>query len=38
MPYEIRETEGQYCVVKLPEEVLKCYDEQADAGAYLSAL
>ena len=38
MPYEIRETEGQYCVVKLPEEVLKCYDEQADAGAYLAAL
>ncbi len=40
MPYEIRQDDDdQYCVWKLePDELLKCYGEQAEAGAYLAAL
>jgi HK97 family phage major capsid protein len=44
MPYDIDEVNGQYCVYKLPygeegeAEKLKCYDNQPDAAAYLSAL
>jgi len=31
--------DGKYCVWKLePDELLKCYAEQAEAGAYLAAL
>ena len=40
MPYEMRQNEDdQYCVWKLePDEEMKCYDNQAEAGAYLAAL
>jgi len=40
MPYEIRQDDDdQYCVWKLePDELLKCYAEPDQAGAYLAAL
>ena len=40
MPYEIRKNEAEeFCVWKLePDELLKCYSDQAEAGAYLAAL
>ena len=43
MPYEIREeydgaSEPEYCVWKLPDEKMKCYNSKEDAQAFLSAL
>ena len=42
MPYDMRRNDSEYCVYKAPEgedaELLKCYDDQADAAAYLAAL
>jgi len=39
MPWKISERDGKYCVVKATtDEELKCYDNKADALAYLRAL
>ena len=39
MPYHIEENAGQYCVYKDGEvEPMECYDSEADADAYLTAL
>lgn len=39
MPYEMRSESGRYCVYKVGEaEALQCYDAEADAADFLTAL
>lgn len=38
MPYQVKNVDGQYCVVKIGGETVKCHDSKDKAVAHMRAL